>query len=313
MVLQEKPTVIALVGPTASGKTALSLSLAAQLNAEIIACDSRTVYLHFDIGTAKPTKEEQSAVRHHLIDVADPNDNFTAADFAEQAQRAIADIVGRGKVPIVAGGTGFYARALLEGLNIPQVPAQEELRKQLREFADAFGNQALHDRLKAVDPDSALRLGVNDRFRIIRALEVHTVLGVPMSAAAGRIQPPFNCLWIGLTVNDRQYLHDTIKRRFFAQMEQGLLEETARLLACYGESQKLMHTVNYKELVQLLAGRIDARQAHTLAVQHNIQLARRQLIWFRANRQITWFPIDTLDAGRLCQAVSRHIKDALPA
>jgi tRNA dimethylallyltransferase len=208
----------------------------------------------------------------------------------------------------VAGGTGFYARALLEGLDLPQVTPQQELRRQLTEFADQFGNQALYDKLNAVDPDTAVRLNVNDRFRIIRALEVHTVTGVPMSVAARRKAVPFNCIWIGLTANHRPYLHECIKKRFLAQIEQGLLGETERLLTRYGESQKLMHTVNYKELVQLLAGRIDEKQAHTLAVQHNIQLARRQLIWFRANRQITWFAIDALEPGRLAEAVFAHIQ-----
>lgn len=303
-----KPTVIAIVGPTASGKTALSLELARRLNAEIIACDSRTVYRHFDIGTAKPSKEEQSAVRHHLIDVAEPTENFTAADFAQAGEKAIADIVSRGKLPIVAGGTGFYARALLEGLSIPRVAPQESLRKELREFADVFGNQALYDRLQAADPQTAARLNVNDRFRVIRALEVQAVTGIPMSEAATIKPPPFNCLWIGLTFNNRKFLHEAIKERFWAQMESGMLAETKSLLARYGESQKLMHTVNYKELCDLLSGRLDEKTAHEKAVQHNIQLARRQLIWFRANKSIAWFAVDDFEKAALAAAVQRHLQ-----
>src|SRR5579884_4271535 len=147
-----RPAVIAIVGPTASGKTSLSLALAEQFNAEIIACDSRTVYRYFDIGTAKPSAEERARIRHFGIDIADPEDNFTAATFAEHGSAAINEMQQRGKLPMVVGGTGFYARALLEGLSIPQVPPQEELRRQLREQADREGSASLHQRLSEVDP-----------------------------------------------------------------------------------------------------------------------------------------------------------------
>jgi tRNA dimethylallyltransferase len=306
-----EPTVVAIVGPTASGKTALSIACARELGGEIIACDSRTVYREFDIGTAKPTLEERAGIKHYAIDVADPTEDYTVAQFTEQGAQAIEQIRGMGKIPIVAGGTGFYSRALLEGLDIPAVAPQPELRAQLKEFADRLGNEALHRRLAEVDAQSAARLNPNDRFRIVRALEVHAVTGVPMSQAAGRKKPPYRTIWIGLTANDRAVLHQAIGKRLQEQMEAGLLAETERLYKRYGPHQKLMHTVNYKQLVQHLEGELNLETALKQAAQHNVQLARRQLIWFRANQAITWYAVDALSRAELTAAVVAHIKDAV--
>lgn len=307
----DKPLVIAIVGPTASGKTALSLAIAQELNAEIIACDSRTVYRQFDIGTAKPSAEEQARVRHHLIDVADPDENFTAANFVELSGKAIEEMCARGRVPIVCGGTGFYSRALLEGLSIPPVAPQEELRQELRAFADAEGNEALHQRLRKLDPPTADRLGTNDRFRIIRALEVCESLGRPFSEVAQKVDPPYQTIWIGLTVEDRSILHASIRTRFHEQMAAGMMDETVRLHGKYGRSQKMMNTVNYKQLVQLIEGEINEPAAHEEAIRHNVQLARRQLIWFRANPAIKWFAIDKMPKAELQRAVSLYIKESI--
>lgn len=307
----DKPLVIAIVGPTASGKTALSLAIAERLNAEIIACDSRTVYREFDIGTAKPSAEEQARIRHHLIDVAEPDENFTAANFAELSRAAIDDMQARGKLPVVCGGTGFYSRALLEGLAIPEVEPDEALRAELRVFADERGNEALHERLRAADPETAQRLGVNDRFRIIRALEVTHATGRPFSEVARKIDPPFQTIWVGLTAEDRSFLHGQIRQRFYEQMDAGMMNETERLYRKYGRSQKMMNTVNYKQLVQLIEGDIDEATAHEEAVKHNIQLARRQLMWFRANPETKWFAIDRMPKPELHAAVAAHIKEAI--
>lgn len=308
---REKPTVVAIVGPTASGKTALSLAIAEELNAEIIACDSRTVYREFDIGTAKPSAEEQARIRHHLIDVANPDENFTAANFADLGSKSIAEMRKRGKMPVVCGGTGFYSRALLEGLSIPPIEPNEELRAELRAFADREGNEALHQRLKEVDPVTAERLGVNDRFRIVRALEVTATLGRPFSEAAQKVDPPYNTIWIGLTADDRAILHKSIQQRFYEQMEAGMMSETERLYQKYGRSQKMMNTVNYKQLVQLIEGEIDRDTAYAEAIRHNVQLARRQLIWFRANPSTTWFAIDKMSKSELQNAVLAHLKERL--
>jgi tRNA dimethylallyltransferase len=307
----EKPIVIAIVGPTASGKTALSLATAEQLNAEIIACDSRTIYRHFDIGTAKPSAEEQARIRHHLIDVADPDENFTAANFAEQGAQAIEQIRTHGKMPVVCGGTGFYSRALLEGLSIPPVAPDEELRAQLRDLADREGNDALWQKLHSADPAAAAKLGVNDRFRIIRALEVIESTGKPFTEVAQRVDPPYRVIWVGLTAEDRSKLHASIRLRFYEQMDAGMMEETERLYGLYGRSQKMMNTVNYRQLVQLIEGEIDRPTAEEEAIRHNVQLARRQLMWFRANPAVRWFAIDKMEKAQLHEAVAIYINECI--
>jgi tRNA dimethylallyltransferase len=302
---------VAIVGPTASGKTALSLSIAEELNAEIIACDSRTVYRHFDIGTAKPSAREMQRVPHHLIDVADPDEDFTVAQFASLGAQAIQDILNKGKLPIVCGGTGFYSRALLEGLGIPAVAPDEEIRKQWRDFAQQNGNEALHKELAKVDAISAAKLNMNDVFRVVRALEVYQVLGKPLSEVATKGSPSYRTIWIGLNFSDRALLHNNINTRFYQQIDSGMVAETERLYKMYGANQKLLHTVNYKQLVQFIEDRIDQSTAFEEAIRHNVQLARRQLIWFRANEHIRWFYADLASGPELLQSVSTYIKGSI--
>lgn len=302
-----KPLVVAVVGPTCSGKTALSLKIAAMRKAEIVACDSRTIYRHMDIGTAKPSEAQRAAVPHHMIDVADPDQSFTVAQYKEQAEAAITEILERGALPLVVGGTGFYARALLEGLEIPAVEPQPELRSELRRFASEYGRQALHDRLAAADPYSAARIGVNDVFRVLRALEVTTVLGKPFSELVRRRPPPYNTLWIGLTARNRQVLHAAIKQRFVSQMQEGMLEEVKELLDRYGRTHAIMNTVNYRELALYLEGSVDREMAEQECVKHNRQLARRQLIWFRANPEINWYYFDETAPDHLPEEILSFI------
>lgn len=304
-------TVLAIVGPTCTGKTRLSIELASLIDGEIVACDSRTVYRHMDIGTAKPTASEQAGIPHHMLDVADPDEQYSAARYAGEARAAIAGIVGRGRLPIVVGGTGFYARSLLEGLAIPPVGPQDELRQELREFAERHGNEALHKRLAALDPESAARLSVNDVFRVVRALEVSIVTGSPFSRLASRQDAPYRVVWIGLTAQDRTYLHERIKARFREQMECGLLEETRELVRRFGRCHSIRHTVNYKELSAFLAGELSLPEAEMECVRHNRQLARRQLTWFRANASIQWYPVDTLKPDILLSDVRCFLSNSL--
>ncbi|HEY9871724.1 MAG TPA: tRNA (adenosine(37)-N6)-dimethylallyltransferase MiaA [Candidatus Obscuribacterales bacterium] len=302
-----KPLVVAVVGPTCSGKTALSLKIAALRKAEIVACDSRTIYRHMDIGTAKPTAAQRAAVPHHMIDVVDPDQGFTVAQYKDKAEAAIAQILERGALPLVVGGTGFYARALLEGLEIPAVEPQPELRSELRRFAEERGSQALHARLAAADPASAARIGVNDVFRVVRALEVSTVLGKPFSELVRRRPPPYNTLWIGLTARNRQVLHQAIKERFINQMQEGMLAEVEGLLDRYGRTHAIMNTVNYRELALYLEGSMDRETAEAECVKHNRQLARRQLIWFRANPHINWYYFDEATPRQLQEKILSFI------
>lgn len=287
--------VIAIVGPTASGKTALSLRLAERLPVEIIACDSRTIYRRMDIGTAKPSVEEQAKVKHHLLDVADVDQNYTVANYKDDAARAIEDIHARGKIPIVCGGTGFYARALLEGLSIPEVPPNQALRDELNEFADKNGNEQLFSRLAELDPVSAERLNPNDRYRVVRALEVSITLGKPFSQAATLRPAPYPTIWIGLGVQNRQYVKDLIETRLDEQISAGLIDEVKDLLRDYGPTRALLNAVPYKEVIAYLDGNCSLDQARLDAQKHNYQLARRQIMWFRANENTTWFMVDVED------------------
>jgi tRNA dimethylallyltransferase len=302
------PFVIAIVGPTCTGKTALSIRLAQALAGEVIGCDSRTIYKYMDIGTAKPTVEERAGVLHHLFDVVEPDQDFTVAQYKESATKAVLEISSRMHVPIICGGTGLYARALLEGLEIPPVAPQAQLRAEFTEYSQQNGNLALHAKLRAVDAATADRLNANDRFRIIRALEVTTVMGRPFSEVTARTTPPFNTLWIGLKVEDRDQLKRTIEQRMLAQTQAGLIDEVSRLYHQYGCTRALMNAVNYKEFIDHFAGKTSIDEATQTCIIHNSQLARRQLMWFKTNTAINWFSVDAISRDQLYLAVERLAK-----
>lgn len=311
LYLMSKQKVLAIVGPTCTGKTALAIKLAQQFDGEIICADSRTVYRYFDIGTAKATEAERQGVPHHLLDVVDPDENFTASRFTEMASAAIAEIAARDRLPIVCGGTGFYSRALLEGLSIPAVAPQEELRRELSEEADLHGNEHLYKRLAQLDPETALRLSPNDRFRVIRALEVCLTTGQRFSELAGHVEKPYQTCWIGLSVKDRDKLRVLIEKRLKEQMSTGMLDEVKRLLEKYGASQKILNTVNYKDLVDHLQGRLKLEQAVQSAERHNYQLARRQMMWFKTNPDIQWFLTDEISQQQIFEDVCKIVDSFL--
>ncbi|MBU6450842.1 MAG: tRNA (adenosine(37)-N6)-dimethylallyltransferase MiaA [Cyanobacteria bacterium REEB67] len=295
----EKPWVIALMGPTASGKTALSIKLAQTLAGEIIACDSRTIYRHMDIGTAKPSRSEQDSIPHHLLDVVEPDQVYTVSQYQEEASAKLAEIVGRGRVPLVCGGTGFYARALLEGLKIPEVAPQENLRAELSARAETDGVESLRNLLRELDPQSADKIGKNDKFRLIRAIEVSQVLGKPFSQAARREEIPYRVIWLGLTADDREILKKRIRERIVAQLAEGLVDEVRTIYMQFGATQTIMNAITYKEYVKFIRGEYSLEEAYEASVQHTISLAKRQLTWFRANPEIDWISIDQKNLDQL--------------
>jgi len=303
-VIEQKPFVIAIVGPTCTGKTALSIRLAQSLHGEIIGCDSRTIYRYMNIGTAKPSMAEQDGVPHHLFDIVDPDQTFTVAQYKDVAARVITEITQRGHVPIVCGGTGLYARALLEGLQIPPVEPQQQLRDELDSYAENFGNDALHAKLRHVDPVAASRLNANDRFRIIRAIEVTTVMQRPFSEVTARIEPPYRILWIGLTLENRERLKPLIEKRMSAQLQSGLLDEVKRLYHQYGCTRTLVNAVNYKEFIPHIEGIGRIEDAISDCLAHNYQLARRQLMWFKTNTAINWFCTDAISSEQIFLATT---------
>ncbi|KAB0671201.1 tRNA (adenosine(37)-N6)-dimethylallyltransferase MiaA [Oryzomonas sagensis] len=291
MNVSDKPKLLVVVGPTASGKSELALRLARAVDGEIVNADSMQVYRGMDIGTATPTLEQRAGVPHHLIDVAEPDRLFSAADFAEAADEAIRAITDRGKRVIVVGGTGLYIRALLKGL-VDSPSGAGAIRKALQEEAAQLGNEAMLERLREVDPESAARMHPNNLVRIIRALEVHRLTGVPLSRhqqehAFGVRR--YESLQIGIRI-DRQELYRRIEARVDQMLAAGLLAEVRGLLARgYDRQLKAMRAIGYKESAAYLAGECDLDEAVQIMKRDTRRYAKRQLTWFNADPDILWF------------------------
>ena len=306
-VLGELADRIALVGPTAAGKTAVGVLLAARLGAEIVSADSMQVYRQMEIGTAKPTPQEQAQVAFHGINCADPDDEWTVADYQRLGEAACPQIAGRGHVPLIVGGTGLYVRALTTRLDIPDTPPDEAFRDRWREFAKTNGSAALLAHLVGVDPDTAARLHVNDVGRQIRALEVFEATGRTLSSwhAENRAAPPgAQPLLFGLTYTDRDRLYGRINTRVDAMLEGGLLGEVRGLLARGFSAQlKPMQALGYRHMVSHLAGDLDWDAAAEALKQDTRRFARRQLIWFRGDPRIHWITADNKHAEELADLI----------
>lgn len=277
-----RPPLIAIVGPTAVGKSDLALQLAQRLPAEIVSADSRQVYRGLDVGTAKPTREEQQRVRHHLIDVVDPEDDFSLAEFQDRAYLAIDDILRRGKLPLLVGGTGLYVRAIVEGIQLPRVPPDPVLRQQLERVASERGAAALHRRLQVVDPVAAARIDPRNVRRVIRALEVWEKSGQPFSAYDAA-RPRYEVLTIGLTC-ERAMLYRRIDERVDRQIAAGLVEETRRVLdrGC-PPNRPALGGLGYREVVAYVFGRLDLATAIERIKFETHRFARQQYTWFRVD------------------------------
>ena len=281
------PRAILLMGPTASGKTVLSLALARRYPIEIVSVDSALVYRDMNIGTAKPSRAELAACPHHLIDVIDPTDAYSAAQFVTDANRLVAEISARGKLPLLAGGTMLYYKALREGLSdLPQ--ADPQLRAELEAQAASVGWPAMHERLHALDPATAARLAPNDAQRIQRALEVITLSGRPLSElhGAGReAAAPYPMLPLSLQIDDRAWLHERIALRFRLMLEAGFVDEVAALRVKYPAldlQMPSMRCVGYRQAWEYLDGQYDANVFFEKGVAATRQLAKRQLTWLRS-------------------------------
>lgn len=282
--------IILVVGPTASGKSELAVRLAEEVGGEIVNADSMQFYVGMEIGTARPPVEMMHRVPHHLFGILQPNVNFTVADFVTIARETISEIVSRRKVPLVVGGTGLYLRVLLGGL-AESPSGDEEYRKELIRLADEHGSHALHDLLSEVDRITASRLHVNDRLRIIRALEVHHQTGRPISElhdAHGFSREYYDSLKIGLSV-ERGLLYERIDKRVDTMIEEGLVSEVQSLISRgYSPELKSMGAIGYKEICGHLAGRLTLPEAVGLMKQNTRRYAKRQLTWFRKDAGIKW-------------------------
>jgi tRNA dimethylallyltransferase len=280
------PLVVLILGPTGSGKTALSLALAERLNGEIVSCDSVAVYRGMDIGTAKPTLAERARVPHHLIDIADPDQPFTAGDYSRRARACLSEIAARDKLPIVTGGTGLYLRALTEGL-FAGPTRSEDLRDRLRLRAQTRGSEWLHRILMRVDPASAERIHPNDIPKLIRAIEVCLSARKPMSEVLARDPlSGFRLLRIGLNP-PRSNLYERLNRRCAEMFAAGLVEEARQLLARYGPV-KALDSLGYRQAREVLDGKFTEEAAFAAAQQGHRNYAKRQLTWFRREPDVHW-------------------------
>ena len=287
--------IICIAGPTASGKTALAVELAKLLDGEVVSCDSMQVYRRMDIGTAKPTKDEMQGIPHHMIDVADPEEDFSVSRYCQMAAPIVDDIVARGKTAIIAGGTGLYMDSLMRGNDFAPFPSTG-CREELEAQADREGMEAMLALLRAVDPDSAARLPVSDRKRIIRALEVYRETGETITAhneKTRQLPPRYRPVWLGLDFADRQELYRRIDLRVEAMLRQGLIGEIQSLLAS-GIPAKCtaMQAIGYKEFVTALDGRCTIEEAAAQVQQSSRRYAKRQLTWFRRNPETHWLTRD---------------------
>ncbi len=277
-----KPKVIAIVGPTASGKTKMAIDLAKQIDGEIVSADSRLVYKGFDIASAKPTMEERDGVPHHLIDIVEPEFDYSVGNYADDARKVVYDILNRGKTPIVAGGTGLYFRVLLENYDLPRVEANPELREEL----NLLDKETLLEEIKQLDPISYERLYESNKRRIVRALEVMKILNKPFSEVSGQKEPEFDVEWKMPFIESREVLYDRINKRVDIMVEQGLIEETQNLLKKHGRIKNFVCTIGYKEILTYLDGEAALNEALDKLKQHTRNYAKRQLTWFRANPEL---------------------------
>lgn len=284
-----KQKIIAITGPSSSGKTKLAIEVAKALNGEIISVDSRQIYKELDIGSAKPTLEEREGIPHHLMDIIDVNQEYTVADFCDDAKAKIKEIIEKGKTPILAGGTGLYFRVLLQDFDLPRVAPNKELREELEKLS----SEELYKQLLELDYDIAQKIHFNNKVKIIRALEVCKTLGIPMSKAQKKKESEYDVHWYGLNSGNRDFLYNRINKRVDIMLEQGLLKEVANLFEKYGENKILLGTIGYQEFYPFFKGQVDLETATELLKQNTRRYAKRQISWFKANSDIHWFNIET--------------------
>ena len=275
--------VIAVVGATASGKTSYAIELAKKINGEIISADSRLVYKGMDIGTAKPTIDEMQEIPHYMIDVVEPEYNYSVGLYVKEAKKHITDIISRGKVPIVVGGTGLYFRVLLENYDLPDVKPDYELRKELSNYS----YEELLEMLTKLDEKAANSVEKNDKKKLIRYIEIIKLAGKPLDLVRGVKEKEFNVEWVGLNF-PREILYDRINKRVDLMIEQGLIDETKKLLQKHGRISNITDTIGYREVLSYLDGELSLDEAKDKLKQNTRNYAKRQLTWFRKNEQINW-------------------------
>ncbi|MCG2677601.1 tRNA (adenosine(37)-N6)-dimethylallyltransferase MiaA [bacterium] len=302
-----KKSLVVIVGPTAVGKSEVAIELAKKINGEIVSCDSRQVYEHLNIGTAKPTKEERKKIPHHLIDIIKPNEEFNAFLYAQRAHEAISKVHKKKKIPILVGGSGLYVRAVLNGI-FPGAGKNKEIRNRLEKFSSS----ALYKKLKETDPKTALRLHPHDKVRLIRALEVYELTGQPISAlqkVSKEKKPNYNLMMVGLK-RKREGLYQRINKRVEGMIEGGLVEEVRGLLK-KGFSKDLiaLKGLGYKEIIGYLDREYGLEEAIRLLKRNSRRFAKRQLTWFSQDKRIHWIEIAEKDlANRVASQIANMVE-----
>lgn len=301
---QKKPALVVILGPTAVGKTEFAIQLAERLNGEVISADSRQFYRGMDIGTAKPTPKQLKRVRHHLIDVAEPDEVWNLAIFQREADKSIQGVLSRGRLPFLVGGTGQYIRAVVEGWEIPRMKPDESMRSILSEWAEEIGSDGLHDRLAVLDQNAADRIDYRNLRRTIRALEVILRTGKLFSTQRRKKSPKYNILQLGIT-RPREELYKRVDARIDWMLQAGFIEEVKGLLA-QGHSPDLatMSAIGYGEIIAYLQGRLTLDEALRLIKRRTRVFVRRQANWFKPDdANIHWFPVDATTLNRMEHAV----------
>lgn len=284
-----KERLLVIVGPTAVGKTELSIELAKRFNGEIVSGDSMQIYRGLDIGTAKVTKAEMQGIPHYMIDIKEPHESFSVSEFQQEARKHISNINKKGKLPILVGGTGLYVQAVAYDYRFTKIGADETFREEQEKFADRFGNEALHQKLKDLDPISYKTIHPNNRKRVIRALEVIEQTGKPFSSYQQKqTEPVYNSIFIGLTM-ERELLYDRINARVDKMIESGLIEEAYRLYRQQLTDSQAAQAIGYKELFLYFDGMLSKEEAIQLLKRNSRRYAKRQHTWFKNKMNIKWF------------------------
>ena len=305
-----KKKILAVVGATASGKTDMAISLAKEFDGEIVSADSMQIYKGMDIATAKPSKEEMQGIPHHLIDFLERDVSFSVADYVKLANEKISDIISRGKLPIIAGGTGLYIDSLLNNVKFSETKKDEEYCKSLEKFAEINGNDELYKILAETDPESAVSIHPNNLVRVIRALEVYHTTGRKLSElkAESRLEEsPYDSFIIGLDYSKRDILYDRINRRVDIMLERGLVDEARNLYLESGKMKTASNAIGYKELIPYFENVQSFDECVDKIKQETRHYAKRQLTWFRKNQKINWFLLDKIDEKNKIPQICRKI------
>ncbi|MBE7027498.1 MAG: tRNA (adenosine(37)-N6)-dimethylallyltransferase MiaA [Ruminococcaceae bacterium] len=292
--MENKTKIIIIGGPTATGKTRLSVALAKKFGGEIISADSVQIYKNLDIGSAKPTKEEMEEIPHYMIDIISPDDSFSVCDFVTRAKSHIRDISARGKLPIIVGGTGLYISSLVDNVSFSEAETDYNLRCELLKKAENIGTQALHGELYKIDPESAERIHPNNIKRVVRALEIYYLTGKTMTqqnALSKTIESPYDCKMYALS-SERSLIYDRINRRVDIMVENGLIDEVSSLLASgVTRDMQSMQAIGYKEIISYIEGEITKDEAIDKVKQNSRRYAKRQLTWFGRDERYRWLDI----------------------